>query len=981
MRLAEHIAERLGREGVSHVFEVVGGTIAPLIDALDRRSAPRLVSMRHEQAAAFAADGAARMTGVPGVAMATSGPGATNLLTGVGSCYFDSTPAVFLCGQVPTGELRGDRPVRQVGFQETDVVAMAKPITKAAWQVASAEEAARLLGDAFALARAGRPGPVLLDLPMDLQSQDVHAAVAAARATPAAAPDADAVERALGALRRARRPLILAGGGVRSSGAVAALRAFAAREQVPVVHSLMGVDVLPFADPLRVGLIGTYGNRWANAAVAAADLLLVLGSRLDIRQTGADVAAFAAGRVIHHVDCDPAEVNHRVEGCHAVIGDVGAFLAAALDDEGAAHDRQEWLDDIAALRQRWPDAAELADVPGINPNAFMHALARATPQAAAYVSDVGQHQMWAAQSLELAPDQRFVTSGGMGAMGFGLPAGIGAALAGGGPVVVIAGDGGLQLNIQELQTIAETGAPVTVVVLDNGAHGMVRQFQDSHFEGRTRSSQKGYSAPDFERVAKAYGLPAATVSDPADVERALAALDPARPQLLRVVIDARANAYPKLAFGRPLTEMEPLAAPVPLQRRSPVALSICIPTHHGRRDELVAAVSDLLAQAGEDVEICISDNASADGTEEAVAELAAAHPGRIVYRRNDRNLGVGRNVLAVVDMARGEWCWLFGSDDRVAEGAVARVLDTVRGRDDLIGVTMARANYDRTMAAETVVDLPAILPSDPGRPAEFADARTTLAELGVLQTYITSQVVRRGAWNAAVAAEPDRDAIARLWYPHTYVIGRMLLAGGSWAWIPDKLVLSRTGNISVRVSLGTLMRELSGMWKELLGPSDPVRRDLDRRIKAVLGPHRMRARRLAAVKRLRRVRMGALPPAELQARVVADVPGRVGAARTMRLTCSVTNHGSRTFRSSAPHPVRLAARWHDAAGNEVRTIDRGELAAALRPGAHQELDLFTPTPDEPGTYTLTVGLVQELVAWFDDVDPASATTARVQVLA
>jgi len=568
VRASDHLAERLAAQGVEHVFEVAGGTITHLLDALHRRGAPRLISMRHEQAAAFAAEGTARIRGVPGVAMATSGPGATNLLTGVASCHYDSVPAVFLCGQVSTSELRGTRPVRQQSFQATDVVAMAETIAKAAWRVDAAGTLPERLADAFALALSGRPGPVLLDVPMDLQGADVGDGVPLAVAgVPAGGPDPEALERVLADLRAASRPLILVGGGVRTAGAADDLRRFVAAAGVPVVHSLMGVDALAAEDPLRVGMIGTYGNRWANIAVSRADVLLVLGSRLDIRQTGADVTSFAGTRTIHQVDCDPAEVNNRVTGCHALIGDLGSFLRAAADAVEEHPAAGAWRDELAALRARWPDVGELAGAAGINPNELMHALSRAGEQATAYVTDVGQHQMWAAQSLRVGGDQRFVSAGGMGAMGFGLPAAIGVALATRGPVVVVAGDGGFQLNLQELQTVAETGLPLKMVVLDNGCHGMVRQFQESYFDGRYPSTRWGYSAPDLARVAAAFDIPSSTVAQPSEVDAGLDALwrDPARPHLLRVLIDGDTNAYPKLAFGHPITEMEPLAKPIPLR--------------------------------------------------------------------------------------------------------------------------------------------------------------------------------------------------------------------------------------------------------------------------------------------------------------------------------------------------------------------------------------------------------------------------------
>jgi acetolactate synthase-1/2/3 large subunit len=556
---------------VTHVFEVAGGMIAHLIDSIAGHGSIRLVSTHHEQAAAFAADGMARMTGIPGVALATSGPGATNLLTGIGSCYFDSTPAVFITGQVNRGEQKGSRPIRQLGFQETDIVSMARPITKAAWQCRAPEEVPALLARAFEVALSGRRGPVLVDIPMDVQRVDLSLdRPGRVRPGPELPAEPAAIEAVLAALRAARRPLVLAGGGIRTAGAIEGFRQFVATTRIPVVHSLMGVDALPGADPHRVGMIGTYGNRWANAAVGEADCLLVLGSRLDIRQTGADTAAFKGSRAVYHVDCDPGEINNRVTGCHAVAADLATFLADAAGAAAAGGwpERTDWAAAIATLRARWPDTGELAELPGINPNRLMHQLAARSSPAAAFVADVGQHQMWAAQSLDLGPAQRFVTSGGMGAMGFGLPAAVGVALAcAPRPVVLIAGDGGFQLNLQELQTVVRNRLPIKIVILDNRCHGMVRQFQESYFGARYQSTYWGYSAPDFARVARAYGIEADTVEAPEGIPDAIERLwsAPEAPRLLRVAIDTLANAYPKIAFGRPMTDMEPFARPLELE--------------------------------------------------------------------------------------------------------------------------------------------------------------------------------------------------------------------------------------------------------------------------------------------------------------------------------------------------------------------------------------------------------------------------------
>jgi len=569
MKTSDYLADALQAQGVTHVFELVGGMTTHLIDSLLGRGRVKLVSVHHEQAAAFAAEGFARMSGIPGVALATSGPGATNLLTGIGSCYFDSTPAVFLTGQVNRHEQKGSRALRQLGFQETDIVAMATPVTKWAYLVQTPEEVPEVIDRAFRIASSGRPGPVLIDLPMDVQRAELPSSIdlpVPPLREPAPLPlDFESLHDHLG---RSERPLILAGGGVRSAHAVDPFREFVDACGIPVVHSLMGVDLLPYEHPLRVGMIGSYGNRWANLALARSDVLIVLGSRLDVRQTGSEVAAFSQGKVIYHVDCDTSEMNNRVKGCRAIHSELAPFLRAAAtrvrSSRGMGLNRPTWRAEIQGARNKWPDSNELRDRPGINPNVFMHELSRVSREASAFVVDVGQHQMWAAQSLELASTQRFLTSGGMGAMGFALPAALGVAMASPErPVVVIAGDGGFQLNLQELQTVVRNRLPLKIVVVNNQCHGMVRQFQQSYFGERYQSTLWGYSSPNFAAVAESFGIKGLTLEDPAQVSRALSALwsDPGQPFLLDARVDTFANAYPKIVFGYPISEMEPFSTP------------------------------------------------------------------------------------------------------------------------------------------------------------------------------------------------------------------------------------------------------------------------------------------------------------------------------------------------------------------------------------------------------------------------------------
>ncbi len=571
MKVADYIAAYLHAQGVTHVYEVVGGMITHLLDAIHQQDKIRIISMHHEQGASFAVDGMARITGIPAIAMATSGPGATNLLTGIGSCHFDSVPAVFITGQVNRHEQKKDRAIRQLGFQETEIVPMAKHITKAAWQVENPEDIPGILEMAFRTALEGRRGPVLIDIPMDVQRIEIEVPEPC-RVTPQAqgSPDLESIDALLTRLNQAKRPLFLLGGGVPSTHLTQKTIELLERIQAPAVHSLMAVDVLPYGHPLRAGLIGSYGNRWANHALGDCDFLVVLGSRLDVRQTGADTQGFKQGKTIYHIDCEIGEINNRVIGCQVIHAELAAFLELALQK---AEDKefspwQDWKDKITKLRQEWPDTDELKDTIGINPNRFMHQLSRMAQSASAYSVDVGQHQMWAAQSLELSSGQRFITSGGMGAMGFSLPAAIGAAFARPQqPVVVIAGDGSFQMNIQELQTIARNHLPIKIIILDNQCHGMVRQFQESYFDSRYQSTYWGYSAPNFAAIATAYGIDSSSIESGEDITVALQALweDPTRPYLLQVKIDTFANAYPKMAFGRPISEMEPFAKPVAME--------------------------------------------------------------------------------------------------------------------------------------------------------------------------------------------------------------------------------------------------------------------------------------------------------------------------------------------------------------------------------------------------------------------------------
>jgi acetolactate synthase-1/2/3 large subunit len=572
MKASDYIATFLEKRGVKYVFELSGGMITHLLDSLNQKTTINIITMHHEQAASFAADAYGRVTGIPGVALATSGPGATNLLTGIGSCYFDSTPAIFITGQVNRHEQKGDRNIRQLGFQETDIVSMAKPVTKACFKVVDENDLPDILNQAFHIATEGRPGPVLIDIPMDVQRNNITALPSDIIVNIAEELSTELFNSICNDIKKAERPMLLVGRGIRSAFATTAMHQFIADTKIPVVTTLLAVDAIAYNHPSRVGFIGSYGNRWANIAFGECDLLIVMGSRLDIRQTGADTKYFE-NRTIYHIDCEPEEINNRVKGCIPVIADVKQFLenfnSLKVINNQTFEKPNSWYQYINELKGQWPDINELKPN-GINPNLFMHILSQHSTAAACYLADVGSHQMWAAQSVEISAGQLFLTSAGMGAMGYALPAAIGACFASEHkPVVAIIGDGCMQLNIQELQTIVRNKLPVKIVVMNNKNLGMIRQFQDSYFNSRYQSTYWGYTAPDFEKVAKAYDIDAITVSDEAEIEEAVKWMwndtNHNHPVLLQVMIDPHTNTYPKIAFGKPITEMEPFAKPIEME--------------------------------------------------------------------------------------------------------------------------------------------------------------------------------------------------------------------------------------------------------------------------------------------------------------------------------------------------------------------------------------------------------------------------------
>jgi acetolactate synthase-1/2/3 large subunit len=516
---AQIVWEMLKRKGVDVVFGLPGGSILDTYHCLQDYDI-RHVLVRHEQGAAHAADGYARVSGRVGVAVATSGPGATNLVTGIATAMMDSSPMVCITGQVPTSVIGSD------AFQESDVTGITLPITKHNYMVTDVDDLAYIIHEAFYVARSGRPGPVLIDLPKDIQQAETvfvppDGDVALPGYQPVAPADPSAVRRAAALINGAERPVILAGHGILMSGAVETLRLFAEKTQSVVAVTLLGKGAFPGNHSLSLGMMGMHGEAYANRAIQEADLLLALGMRFDDRVTGRlDLYAPQARKV--HVDTDAAELNKTVQADVAILGDVGQVLEQLLPITDAVGKRP-WLAEVERSRGE----SRRRDILNRPPNGrlvapyVIEALRKEAGGQAIVVTDVGQHQMWTALYYELDCPNYLITSGGLGTMGFGLPAAIGAQIAKpDSEVWAIVGDGGFQMTMQELGTLVQEDLPVRIALVNNSYLGMVRQWQEMFYGGRYEATR--LVNPDFVRLVEAYGVPSWRVSDPRDTGPAIA---------------------------------------------------------------------------------------------------------------------------------------------------------------------------------------------------------------------------------------------------------------------------------------------------------------------------------------------------------------------------------------------------------------------------------------------------------------------------
>ena len=546
------VAEFIAFKQVPAVFLLSGGMIAFLADAVAKNGKTPIVNLRNEQAAGFAAEGATRVSGKSAVAMGTSGPGATNLVTAVASSYFDSVPTIFITGQVNQNEIKKTANQRQNGFQELDIVQMVKGITKYAKRIDSQTDLFSELERAWAYANEGRSGPVLLDIPIDVQQEYTESQVPNLRPSNSIKNSDSKLEELSQLLHSSLKPIFLLGGGIRSSSTSNLIQNIITSWKIPAVHSLMGIDILPSDSPYRIGLIGSYGNRWAHKAINEADLIIALGTRLDIRQTGANIEAFMRNKSIFRVDIDDYELNGRLKADISVNYELKEFIKA-MNSLEIEIDTSDWIEAIHAQRVQQPQVNEQPKNVEFNPDEIMQLLSTISKRSNGYVVDVGQHQMWAAQSIKISQGQRFITSGGLGAMGFSLPAAIGAATALSGRWVVIAGDGCAQLSIAELQTLKHYKYPITICIFNNGQHGMVAQFQEEYLENRFVATREGYSAPNFTVVASAFGIEAIQIRNMDEFQSNIGKIENWNdgPLLIEFIIPNNAKALPKLSFLEP----------------------------------------------------------------------------------------------------------------------------------------------------------------------------------------------------------------------------------------------------------------------------------------------------------------------------------------------------------------------------------------------------------------------------------------------
>jgi len=547
---AQIICKSLLNEGVEVIFGILGGTVLPLYDALPQNPKLRHILVRHEQGAAHAAEGYARATGKVGVCLATSGPGATNLVTGIADAYLDSVPMVAITGQVARPLIGKD------AFQEVDITGITLPITKHNYLAMDTSSLAGIIKEAFHLAGTGRPGPILIDIPKDVQIEQAEFHYLSQVDLPGYKPTLKGhptqIKKAAKLISEAERPLILAGRGVIISGAYAELRYLAETAEIPLVTTLVGISSFPESHALSYGWLGMHGMAYANLAVDACDLIIAIGMRFDDRATS-KVSGFAPHAKIIHIDIDPAEIGKNVPVDVPIVGDVKNVLKV-LNKLIIPCKHIDWVKQLDNWRQKHP-SIEIRDCEELLPQFVIRQIYEVTRGEAIIVTGVGQHQMWAAQHYWFDKPNSLISSGGLGTMGFELPAAMGAKI--GRPdetVWCIAGDGGFQMTIQELATIAQEQVAIKIAILNNGYLGMVRQWQDLFYDKRYVATK--LNCPDFVKIAEAYGIAGLIVKRKEEVVPAIErAMNEPGPFLINFMVEPEENVYPMVAPGTSLAEV------------------------------------------------------------------------------------------------------------------------------------------------------------------------------------------------------------------------------------------------------------------------------------------------------------------------------------------------------------------------------------------------------------------------------------------
>ncbi|WEZ10228.1 acetolactate synthase large subunit [Priestia flexa] len=551
MNGSDMLIESLRRENVDVIFGYPGGAVLPIYDKL-YGSGMFHVLARHEQGGIHAAEGYARISGKPGVVIATSGPGATNIVTGLADAMIDSLPLVVFTGQVASSVIGSD------AFQEADVLGITMPITKHSYQVRKVSDLPRIIKEAFHIATTGRPGPVLIDIPKDMAQGDgefsYEGEVNLPGYQPTYTPNQLQVKKLAEAVTAAKKPVILAGAGVLLSKGSEELKNYAEKQNIPVVNTLLGLGCFPADHPLHLGMAGMHGTYTANMAIYESDLLISIGARFDDRVTG-NLKHFAPNAKIAHIDIDPAEIGKNVPTKIPIVGDAKEVLSQLLLQDGKTGDYTKWHEKLAGWKQEYPlwyeNSSEV-----LKPQKVIELLHQYTDGDAVVTTDVGQHQMWVAQYYTFNNPDRWVTSGGLGTMGFGLPSAIGAQLANKDKTVVaVVGDGGFQMTLQELGVIHELNLPVKVVILNNHSLGMVRQWQEIFYEERYSHSLIP-NQPDFMKLAEAYGIKGLQAKTEEEAHAVLKeAMEMDGPVLMNFFVAPKENVYPMVAPGKGLHEM------------------------------------------------------------------------------------------------------------------------------------------------------------------------------------------------------------------------------------------------------------------------------------------------------------------------------------------------------------------------------------------------------------------------------------------